>query len=59
MPWIGDLIDDRHGFSDTYLSEEPVDFQWPEAREGIEEEGVGVSDVVRVEHLDVFLVLIN
>ena len=53
------MIDDRHDFSDTYLSEEPVDFQWPEAREGIEEEGVGVSDVVRVEHLDVFFVLIN
>ena len=53
------MIDDRHDFSDTYLSEEPVEFQWPEAREGIKEEGVGVSDVVRVEHLDVFFVLIN
>ena len=59
MSRIGDLIDDEHSFSDTYLSEEPVDFQWPEAREGIEEEGVGVSDVVRVEHLDVCLILIN
>ena len=59
MSRIGDLIDDKHDFSDTYLSEEPVDFQWPEAREGIEEEGVGVSDVVRVEHLDVCLILIN
>ena len=53
------MIDDRHDFSYTYLPEEPVEFQWPEAREGIEEEGVGVSDVVRVEHLDVFFVLIN
>ena len=59
MPQIGVLIDDKHDFSATYLSEEPVDFQWPEAWESIEEEGVGVSDVVCVEHLDVCLILIN
>ena len=47
----------ENGNGSTYLPEEPVDFQWPEAGEGIEEERVGVSDVVRVEHLGACLVL--
>ena len=48
----------RHDcFDMTYLSEEPVHFEWPESWESVEEQGVGVRSVVTSKEAHVCKVL--